>query len=1084
MANICITLPKSVKWSDYEKELEKVKDGKEEMNFRLPTLPKDVHSGDRCYICHDGFVKGWMKITGIGKHDGFNCSTTGKEWGDGVYVSRSGEFHYLNKPIPMKGFQGYRKMDNLNEAFGTNFKFDELDNLPEFEKKVEYCRQKLGPDFGQGSSRIVFDFTDSAVLKLAYNEKGVAQNRTECEMSKKYPIVTKIFKVGKDYSWILSENVLPCEGRDFDAFLGYSWGDIQEFVAACYNEYGMEHCPCYPMEYDDFEFCLNKSSDADWFNALREYMNAEKIPYGDMIRLSTYGLVKRNNEMLIVILDAGLTQEILNTHYRNKSNMENNELQEEVSVEPFEPKDELNPKFWVDNKLNSKVRMRLLDIADDFVKTLDIRWVKPDDIVLTGSIANYNWTKFSDVDIHVIMDFKKVYEKTDFVKNYFDCKKQEWNSTHEGLKIYGFNVELSVEDKNTPAVASGVYSLEKNDWVSEPKDLSDAKLNKEYVESTAENYIEKIDDLDRRIRKEKDAKKVEKLSDKMVSIFNKLKGMRRDGLKSKAKEMSSGNIIWKILRAEGYIKKIWDIVNYNYDRSMSLNEGYWGHLPLQNDYILDDLHELADENITPLVKELEKKYKKALKKDATPKKEIYRIASTDEDGNTEKEECESITSERCESLNEIFQLLNKILYLIWSAAEWGPSKLEKEGIDVKKLLNDCIDLLDDKVWIDGWSEPSKEMKSHLKKLKHWVELIVDQPSDKDKERYDQIQVGKDLGFLHELNEAVTGKDNKKASALYVYALDKEDGTWHVLCARRKNKRDDDEGGKWNPPMGHVHRGEDMLDGAIRECFEESGVDFNEYRSKVKLMDSHRWGNNYRLVLKDKFTKDFKPGDGDEENDDFIWLPVGNIKEKTWAYTCGENAEKYIPKTITIKEEQKRIICENIDSETITLYHGVNCDHLEFNLENGGFVPRVCAEGGPKAVWLSEKQHPYHFTFKFTFPKNLLGKKLIQQSTVDYTYDDFISFNDFGCELVKTSIYQHGKGFAVGIDLNDIETCKNQLRLLPDIYKEFNERMKEYPLVYEKFVQPIMETLGVIEPLQETKHTIILHENQIEKLKRK
>ena len=904
MANICITLPKSVKWSDYEKELEQVKDGKEEMNFRLPTLPKDVHPGDRCYICHDGFVKGWMKITGIGKHDGFNCSTTGKEWSDGVYVSRSGEFHYLNNPIPMKGFQGYRKMDNLNEAFGTNFKFDELDNLPEFEKKVEYCRQKLGPDFGQGSSRIVFDFTDSAVLKLAYNEKGIAQNRAEYEMSKKYPIVTKIFKVGKDYSWILSENVLPCEGRDFDAFLGYSWGDIQEFVAACYNEYGTEHCPCYPMEYDDFEFCLNKSSDADWFNALREYMNAEKIPYGDMIRLSTYGLVKRNNEMLIVILDAGLTQEILNTHYRNKSNMENNELQEEVSVEPFEPKDELNPKFWVDNKLNSKVRMRLLDIADDFVKTLDIRWVKPDDIVLTGSIANYNWTKFSDVDIHIIMDFKKVYEKTDFVKNYFDCKKQEWNSTHEGLKIYGFNVELSVEDKNTPAVASGVYSLEKNDWVSEPKDLSDAKLNKEYVESTAENYIEKIDDLDRRIRKEKDAKKVEKLSDKMVSIFNKLKGMRRDGLKSKAKEMSSGNIIWKILRAEGYIKKIWDIVNYNYDRSMSLNEG------------------------------------------------------------------------------------------------------------------------------------------------------------------------------------VTGKDNKKASALYVYALDKEDGTWHVLCARRKNKRDDDEGGKWNPPMGHVHRGEDMLDGAIRECFEESGVDFDEYRSKVKLMDSHRWGNNYRLVLKDKFTKDFKPGDGDEENDDFIWLPVGNIKEKTWAYTCGENAEKYIPKTITIKEEQKRIICENIDSETITLYHGVNCNRLEFNLENGGFVPRVCAEGGPKAVWLSEKQHPYHFTFKFTFPRNLLGKKLIQQSTVDYTYDDFISFNDFGCELVKTSIYQHGKGFAVGIDLNDIETCKNQLRLLPDIYKEFNERMKEYPLVYEKFVQPIMEALGVIESLQETKHTIILHENQIEKLKRK
>lgn len=882
MANICITLPKSVKWSDYEKELEKVKDGKEKMNFRLPTLPKDVHPGDRCYICHDGFVKGWMKITSIGKHDGFNCSTTGKEWSDGIYVSRSGEFHYLNNPIPMKGFQGYKKIGNLSENFTIN--------------------------------------------------------------------------------------------------------------------------------------------------------------------------------------------------------MENDELQEEVSVEPFEAKDELNPKFWVNNKLNSKVRMRLLDIADDFVKTLNIRWVKPDDIVLTGSIANYNWTKFSDVDIHIIMDYSKVYKKTDFVKSYFDAKKEEWNGSHDGLKIYGFNVELSVEDKNAPAVASGVYSLEKNDWVSEPKDLSDAKLNKEYVESTAETYIDKIDDLDRRIKKERDAKKIETLSNKMVSIFNKLKGMRKEGLKSKAKEMSSGNIIWKILRAEGYIKKIWDIVNYNYDRSMSLNEGYWGYLPLQNDYILDDLHKLADENITPLVKELDSLYKSVSKKDATPIEKTNVITTVD-NGKEEKEERKYTTSEREEGLKEIFQLLNKILYLIWSAAEWGPSKLEKEGIDVKKLLNDCIDLLDDKVWIDGWSEPSKEMKSHLKKLKHWVELIVDQPSDKDKERYDQIQVGKDLGFLHELDEAVTGKDNKNAAALYVYALDKPNGTWHILCAKRSNREGDEEGGKWNPPMGHLHRGEDMVDGAIRECLEESGVDFKAYHNKIKFMDGHRWGNNYRLIIKEKYTKDFVPGEGDEENDKFIWLPVEDIDKKEWAWSCEENAKKYIPKTVTVNENQYKLMQESVNNEIITLYHGVNSKGMEFNMENGGFAPRVCSEGGPKAVWLSEKQYNYDFTFKFEFPKALLGKKLIQQSNVDYTFDDFIPFNSFNCDLVKTNFIQHGNGFSVFINLKDIEMCKNQASFLPEVYHAFNNRMKEYPMIYNEYVLPIMEKLNIRDDIHESKRTVIINETQLRMLNR-
>lgn len=879
MANICITLPKSIKWSDYEKELEKVKDGNEEMNFRLPTLPKDVHPGDRCYICHDGFVKGWMKITGIGKHDGFNCSTTGKEWGDGIYVSRSGEFHYLNNPIPMKGFQGYKKMDNLSKNFTRN--------------------------------------------------------------------------------------------------------------------------------------------------------------------------------------------------------TENNGLQEEVSVEPFEPKDELNPKFWVDNKLNSKVRMRLLDIADDFVKTLNIRWVKPDDIVLTGSIANYNWTKFSDVDIHIIMDFSKVYKKTDFVKSYFDAKKEEWNGSHDGLKIYGFNVELSVEDKNAPAVASGVYSLEKNDWVSEPKDLSDAKLNKEYVESTAETYIDKIDDLDRRIKKERDAKKIETLSNKMVSIFNKLKGMRKEGLKSKAKEMSSGNIIWKILRAEGYIKKIWDVVNYNYDRSMSLNEGYWGHLPLQNDYVLDDLHELAEENITPLVKELNDKYKKALEKDATPKKQINILASTDVNGKTETENHESLTSERYVFLEEIFQLINKIIYLIWSAAEWSPYNLEKEGIDIKKLLNNCIDILDDDVWIEGWKDGKKEEKKYLKKLKHWVELLIDHPYDKGKERYDQIKMGKELGFLHELNEAVTGKDNKNAAALYVYALDKPNGTWHILCAKRSNREGDEEGGKWNPPMGHLHRGEDMVDGAIRECLEESGVDFKAYHNKIKFMDGHRWGNNYRLIIKEKYTKDFAPGEGDEENDKFIWLPVEDINKKEWAWSCEENAEKYIPKTVTVNENQYKLIQESVDNETITLYHGVMTDKLEYNLENGGFTPRVCSEGGPKAVWLSEKQYNYNFTFKFEFPKTLLGDKLIQQSVADYTFTEFIPFTSFNCELVKTSFLEYDDNFSVEINLKDIEMCRRQMRFVPEIFHTFNNRMKKYPMVYKDYIAPVMQKLGVRGNISESKHTVIVNESQLE-----
>lgn len=104
--SIIVTLPSHIEWDDYKKELDKVKDYGEVMNFKVYNFPKGIHCGDRCYITHRGFVKGWMKIIGFSEKK-FTCTTTGKEY-DGKFIERSGPFHYIDKVIPMKGFQGFR----------------------------------------------------------------------------------------------------------------------------------------------------------------------------------------------------------------------------------------------------------------------------------------------------------------------------------------------------------------------------------------------------------------------------------------------------------------------------------------------------------------------------------------------------------------------------------------------------------------------------------------------------------------------------------------------------------------------------------------------------------------------------------------------------------------------------------------------------------------------------------------------------------------------------------------------------------------------------------------------------------------
>lgn len=105
MPDIVMTIPKSISWEDYEREI--LAAGQHMvMNYRVPNRPK-IEPGERCYIVHHGVVRGYMNVVGVAFRPGFYCTTTGRYWPEGWYVQRSGQFFKID-PIPMKGFQGYR----------------------------------------------------------------------------------------------------------------------------------------------------------------------------------------------------------------------------------------------------------------------------------------------------------------------------------------------------------------------------------------------------------------------------------------------------------------------------------------------------------------------------------------------------------------------------------------------------------------------------------------------------------------------------------------------------------------------------------------------------------------------------------------------------------------------------------------------------------------------------------------------------------------------------------------------------------------------------------------------------------------
>ena len=229
----------------------------------------------------------------------------------------------------------------------------------------------------------------------------------------------------------------------------------------------------------------------------------------------------------------------------------------------------LNPKFYANKKMLPSIRKKLLDITKDFLNEVPVKLPKVDDIQLTGSLANYNYTPKSDLDVHVLLDFKKIDEDVDLVKAALDGIRFIWNAKHQ-IKLHGHEVELYFQDTKEPHVSSGLFSLKEGKWVKKPE-FSPPIINDEDVIKKFEDVKVHIDKLHELTSKYKnDPGKSKTLFDYGRRVFQKIKTMRKQGLKGVG-EFSVGNLVFKLLRNTDYIDRLSKLVNENYDNIYTEN---------------------------------------------------------------------------------------------------------------------------------------------------------------------------------------------------------------------------------------------------------------------------------------------------------------------------------------------------------------------------------------------------------------------------------------------------------------------------------------------------------------------------------
>ena len=234
----------------------------------------------------------------------------------------------------------------------------------------------------------------------------------------------------------------------------------------------------------------------------------------------------------------------------------------------FSRKSRLDPYFWTPSKkLKQYVKDALMKVVGDFLSSVELPLSKKDieDIQLTGSIANYNYSKYSDIDLHILIDFSKLNKNKKFIRDYFLAKKNNWNNKHK-ITIYGHEVEIYVQDSTEPHFSSGVYSIKNNKWIAEPE-ADKGRARQSHVlcaKRKADDIAYEIDDLVSRADDEDVLEEIEYLKEKIRNM--RQAGLERDG------EDAVENIAFKILRRRQDLKLLSDLQVSEYDQSVSIQE--------------------------------------------------------------------------------------------------------------------------------------------------------------------------------------------------------------------------------------------------------------------------------------------------------------------------------------------------------------------------------------------------------------------------------------------------------------------------------------------------------------------------------
>ncbi|MBO5423967.1 MAG: hypothetical protein J6A25_00470 [Lachnospiraceae bacterium] len=271
-------------------------------------------------------------------------------------------------------------------------------------------------------------------------------------------------------------------------------------------------------------------------------------------------------EILDWVLISGHLQDILdelNNAFADENLTENIDQSLDEDIEKH---DELNPKLFEENKLKPEVREKMLAIVDEFEKRLTEAEIKIqiDDILFIGSNASYNYTKDSDIDLHIIANDEALDCSEKHLALLYGAYRTIFKHKME-IDFYGIPVELYVETNDSPRVSNGIYSVLNDEWVKEPEQQDIPEIDMDAFKAEYDIWEAKCKDLQEKAKKDASV-----TPEDVETLIAEIYEQRQAGLTEG--EYSIGNLIFKELRNVGILDELKELQDELTSKELSLKE--------------------------------------------------------------------------------------------------------------------------------------------------------------------------------------------------------------------------------------------------------------------------------------------------------------------------------------------------------------------------------------------------------------------------------------------------------------------------------------------------------------------------------